>query len=311
MSYLETKFSYFPANIKITKPLGEISLLDMLKAIKSPKSNIIKLFEEISQAASEGDLKKKAELKSKLFYFVIPVKLNGQGRSYSDIEHFHNLAILDFDGLEPEHAKAFQKFVFEKYPFVIATMISSSRKGIKAIIHIDKVNSVDEFKAVFYALGAEFEKYEGFDGTTQSPVLSFYLTHSPELLYREDATVFKGRGYKANNFKAFEGEFEPLEDISEEDRQSCRNILKSGMDKITDSGHFICRSVSLVGFGFVGAGYFDIEEMRQYLYELIEGNEYLQKSLQTYKKTCDDMAQRGIASPLWLDKHKNRNNERE
>lgn len=305
MGYLDTKFSYFPANIKITKPLGEISLLNMLKAVKSPKSNIIKLFEDISIAASEGDLKKKAELKSKLYYFVIPVKLDGLGRSYSNIESFNGLAILDFDGLEHEHAKEFQKYVFEKYPFIIATMISSSRKGIKAIVNIDKVGTVEEFKSIFYALGAEFEKYQGFDGTSQNPVLSFYLTHSPELLYREDATVFKGRGYKESSFKVFEGEFEPVEDISEDDRQHCKAILKSGMDKITDSGHFICRSVCLAGFGYAGAGYFDPEEMRQYLYELIDENDYLQKSLQTYKKTCDDMMPRGLASPLFLEKHKN------
>lgn len=304
MNYLDRTFSFFPANIKITKPLGEISLREMLRAIQSPKEDIKQLFSEIERAAKEGDLKRKAELKSKLYYFCPCVKLDGNGRSYVNITGFTKLAVLDFDGLEHEHAKEFQKFLFNEYPYIISTMLSASKKGIKAIVNIGDVLTVDEFKAVFYALAAEMEQYEGFDGTAQNPVLSFYLTYSPELLIREDATIFNSRGYKPDSFKAFEGEYEVMEDVVEEDKVEIENILRRSFEKITDSGHYICRSTCLAGYGYAAAGYYEPEEMRELLYTLIEETPYLHKSLSNYKKTCDDMMSRGLSSPIFLDKHR-------
>lgn len=304
MHYSERTFSYFPSNIKITKPLGDLSLKQMLDAIKQPKEDMIELFAKIEKASSEGDLKRKAELKQKLYYFVPTVRLDGQGRSYCNIVSFNNLMILDFDNLEKEHALAFQKYLFDTYPFIISSMISSSRKGVKAVVLTEGVSSIDDFKSVFYALATEMEQYEGFDGTGQNCVLSFYFCYSPELLYRDDAIPFTKRGGKINEMKVFEGEYEPLENVSEQDKETIRQRLRASLDKITDSGHFICRSTCLVGFGFAAAGYFEIEEMRELLYQLIEDTPYLHKSLTTYKKTCDDMMARGITSPLWLDKDK-------
>lgn len=302
--YGERTFSYFPSNIKITKPLGELSLLQMLNAIKQPKDDMIALFSEIEKASVAGDLKRKAELKQKLYYFVPNVKLDGQGRSYSNITGFNNLMILDFDNLEKDHALAFQKYLFDTYPFIISTMISSSRKGVKAVVLTDGVSSIEDFKSVFYALAAEMEQYEGFDGTGQNCVLSFYFCYSPELLYREDAIPFTKRGGKINEMQIFEGEFEPLEDVEEQDREIIRQRLRTAFDKITDTGHFVVRSNSLAAGGFCGAGYFELDEMRDFLYDLIESTPYLQKSLTTYKKTCDDMLSRGYKAPVWLDKHK-------
>lgn len=303
-NYLDTKFSYFPSNIKITKPLGELDLRSMLQAIKSPKKEIIEVFKEIEKAASINDLKLKAELKAKLYYFCPCVKLDGNGRSYSNILDFSGLAVLDFDGLEPEHAREFQKYLFYQYPYIIATMLSASKKGIKAIVNTPKALSVDDFKSIFYGLGAEMEQYEGFDGTAQNPVLSFYLTYSPELLVREDATVFLGRGLKENTMKVFEGDFTPIEDVSEDDRSHIKNILKKSMSKITDSAHFICRSTALSAGGFVGAGYFNQDEMEDFMFDLIEDTEYCHKSLDTYKTTVKDFINKGINNPLFLDKDK-------
>lgn len=302
--YSQRTFSYFPSNIKITKPLGELSLKQMLDAIKKPKKDMVVLFSEIEKASAAGDLKRKAELKQKLYYFVPNVKLDGEGRSYSNITAFNNLMILDFDNLEKDHALAFQKYLFDTYPFIISTMISSSRKGVKAVVLTGGVSSIEDFKSVFYALAAEMEQYEGFDGTGQNCVLSFYFCYSPELLYREDAIPFTKRGGKVNEMQIFEGEFEPLENVDEQDRETIRQRIRIAFDKITDTGHFVVRSSALVGGGFCGAGYFELDEMRDFLYDLIESTPYLQKSLTTYKKTCDDMLSRGFAAPVWLDKHK-------
>ena len=303
--YKDISFSYFPANIKITKPLGEVTLWQMLEGIKKPKPEMVELFKKIEKASSEGDLRLKAELKSHLYYFLVCVKTDGLGRSYKNVKSFSHLGILDFDNLEPEHAKAFQKYLFETYPYIISTFLSASKKGVKAVVNFPLVNSVEEFKTVFYGLAAEMEQYAGFDGSPQNPCLPFYLCYSPELLYRDNATVFSERGYKLNEMKPYEGDFEPIENVSEEDREHIKNILKRSMEKITDSGHFIVRSASLLAGGFTGAGYFTLDEMGEFMHELIDEIPYLSKGVSGYKKTCNDMLVIGVNSPLWLDKHKN------
>ena len=63
------RFPYYPANVKITKPLGLISIEEFIRANKNPSEKIQKLFCEIQEASISGDLKLKAELKQKLFYF--------------------------------------------------------------------------------------------------------------------------------------------------------------------------------------------------------------------------------------------------
>ena len=303
MHYKDTTFSYFPANIKITKPLGEVTLKQMLDGIRSPKPEMVELFAKIAKASAEGDLKLKAELKQKLYYFLICVKTNGLGRSYEHAISWTGLAILDFDNLEPQQALDFQKFLFETYPYIIATCLSSSKRGVKAIVHIEQVESKEEFKAVFYALAAEMEQYEGFDGTAQSCVLAFYLCYSPELLYRDDATVFKGRGYKVGSFKPYEGEIITVEDVSEEDRQEVLGVLQRNFDKITNSGHYTVRAMALYAGGIVASGYFDFEEMEAILHGLIDDTPYLHKSLHTYKTTVTDMLKKGMSSPLTVKRH--------
>ncbi len=131
-----------------------------------------------------------------------------------------------------------------------------------------------------------------------------YSTYDKELLMREDATVFEERGMKIDEFKVYSGE--PIEiEASEEDREYIKNILKRSMDKITDSGHYICRSTCLSGWGYCGAGYFTEEEMEEFLFELIDDNEYLSAKSKAYKKTCLDMKSKGITSPLILNETDN------
>ena len=65
MSYLQTKFQYYPSDIRIVKPLGEITLYDYLYTIKNPTEQTVNLFKQIEEASAVGDLKLKAELKAK------------------------------------------------------------------------------------------------------------------------------------------------------------------------------------------------------------------------------------------------------
>ena len=298
--YLNTEFYYFPANIESKRPLGKVKLFDYLKAIKHPKKEIVELFKKIEEASLAGDKKLKDELKSKIYYFLPCVELDGEGRSYENVTGFTGLMIADMDNLTPEFAVELKKHLFETYPFVIASFLSASKKGVKVLINIPKVSSINEFKALFYGLMSEWQYYKGMDFTPKNAVLANYLTYDTDLLYRLNATEWTGKGVQLDEFKELTGDIEPLEDVSEEDVLKIKLILKRMFASITDAGHYTVRSASLVAGGWVAYGYMDYDEMKDYLFELIEDTPYLQTKLKTYKTTCIQMLAKGATSPIKL-----------
>lgn len=291
-------FFYYEANIHNPTPLGRVTLEQFLRANKSPKGEIVSLFEQIEEATKKGDQDLKGKLKSKLFYFTPCVETDGIGRCYSNIRGFTGLMVLDFDKL-PD-APAFKQFLFDNLKCVVAAYLSPSKKGCKFIVRIPKCQTIDEFKSYFYGLGFYMEKYEGFDPSTQNCILPLYLSYDPELLYREDAEVWDIKGEKLDEFKVFDGEIEVLEDVSEEERNRVKKIIKGSMDKIVDTAHYIVRSTALCGGGYVASGYYSQEEMEDMITDMIEKNEYCKKNLSGYKKTAKEMIIRGMKSPLYL-----------
>lgn len=291
-------FFYYEANIHNPTPLGKVTLEQFLRANKSPKGEIISLFEQIDEATKKGDLDLKGKLKSKLFYFTPCVETDGIGRCYTNIKGFTGLMVLDFDKL-PD-APAFKQFLFDNLKCVVAAYLSPSKKGCKFIVRIPKCQTIDEFKSYFYGLGFYMEKYEGFDPSTQNCILPLYLSIDPDLLYREDAEVWDIQGEKLDEFKVFEGEIEVLEEVSEEERNRVKKIIKGSMDKIVDTAHYIVRSTALCGGGYVASGYYTHEEMEDMIIDMIEKNPYCKKNLTGYKKTAKDMIIKGMKSPLYL-----------
>lgn len=297
-NYLDIEFSYFPANIESIKPLGKVRLYDYLKAIKNPQPHIIEVFKEIEKASLAGDKKRKDELKSKLYYFLPCVELDGEGRSYENIIGFSGLMIVDLDNLEVEFAKEIKEYLFYNYPFVIASFLSASKKGVKLLINIPKVNSIHQFKSLFYGLMSEWQYFKGMDFTPKNAVLANYLTYDTELLYRLDATQWTKEGIQLDEFKIFEGTIEPLEDVDEKDVEKIKFILSKMFSNITDAGHQTVRSAGLIGGGWVAYGYMSYDEMQDYLFELIEDTPYLQSKLKTYKTTCVQMLNKGMLAPI-------------
>lgn len=300
--YLQTKFQYYPSDITFTRPQGEITLFDYLKAIKCPRPEIVEIFKEIEKASLAGDKKLKAELKAKLFYFTPAIFSNGKGRKYSDIVSWTGLMIVDIDGLEPEFAVEFKQFLFDNYPFFVAVFLSASKKGVKGIVRIPICYSTDEFKSYFYGLMEEFQLFRGIDFTSKNCALANYLTYDYDLLYRLDASIWDKKGIQVDEFKAYEGEIELIENPSEEDIEEVKSILTRMFAKIDDAGHIIVRSASLLGGGYVASNYIPYDEMKDFLFDLIEDTPYLHKSLTTYKKTCLEMLNRGTLAPVYLKK---------
>ena len=304
--YLQTKFQYYPSDIRIVKPLGEISLYDYLYKIKNPTEQTITLFKQIEQASAVGDLKLKAELKAKTYYFTPCIFSDGKGRSYSNIKSWTGLIIIDVDGLTPEYAIEFKEYLFNTYKFFISVFLSASKRGVKGIVKIPICYSTDEFKSYFYGLMDKFQEYKGIDFSSKNCALANYLTYDKELLYRLDAIEWNGKGIQLDEFKVLSEQIEPLENITEEDVSKVKFILKKMFDKILDSGHLIVRSASLLAGGFCSAGYMNIDEMREYLFDLIDDTDYLQKSPRVYKNTCVQMINKGFQSPVFLQERDER-----
>lgn len=296
--YKNIKFQYYPAKIQIPRPLGTITLEQLLKANKQPKGEIVSLFKQIEKASAEMNLELKGKLKENLFYFTPCVTTDGLGRSYSNIVSFTSLLVLDFDNL-PD-APAFKQFLFDNLKCVIAAYLSASRKGCKFIVRIPICKTTDEFKSYFYGMAYFLEKYEGFDPSTQNCILPLYLSIDPDLLYRDDAEVWTKRGMKIDEFKAHVGEIKKVDVVEGKDRDRIFNILTKSMEKIVDSGHYIVRSTALSAGGYIASGYFDRQELEEFLFTLIEDNAYCKKNLRGYKQTAREMITKGMSSPLYL-----------
>lgn len=300
-NYLDIKFQYYPSDIRSVKPLGSLSLYDYLYKIKNPTEETVNLFKQIEEASNVGDLKLKAELKAKTYYFTPCIYSDGLGRSYSNIKSWNGLMIIDVDGLTPEYAIEFKDYLFNTYKFFISVFLSASKRGVKGIVKIPICYSTDEFKAYFYGLMDKFQEYKGIDFSSKNCILANYLTYDRDLLYRLDAIEWNQKGIQIDEFKVFEGEVQSLESITEDDVEQVKLILKRMFNKIQDSGHLIVRSASLLGGGFSSAGYMNIDEMKEYLFDLIDDTDYLQKSPRTYKNTCVQMVNKGYQSPVYLN----------
>ena len=294
------KFQYYPSSVYETVPLGFCSLREMLSAIKTPKDTILKIFKEIEEASKAGDKKRKDKLKSQLYYMNPCCVMDGKGRKYENIERFTGVLLVDIDNLDEDVAKALKTYLFDTYDFVIASYLSVSKKGVKVLVRIPVALDVNDFKSYFYGLMSSWQYIKNMDYAPQNPSLPAYLTYDTEILLREKPSIFNRRGVKVDEFKTYVGEKIEVE-ATEKDRETIIRVLTSMMNKITDSGHYICRSTCILGWGYCGAGYFTEDEMQGILFDLIESNDYLSQKPKVYKKTCLDMKSLGMSAPLTLD----------
>jgi len=298
----EISFYYYPANIKITKPAGRVTLDQFVEANRNPRESIQELFKKI-QVAEE---KEKGELKQQLFYFTPCIDTDGEGRSYSNITDFSTLCVLEFDKI-PEFASELRDWVFNNFKACICSYLSPSGKGVKTIWKIDKVSDVDTFKTYFYGLANKFSKIKGFDGSSQNPALSLYLSWDKDFRYRpyNEAETWTTRGYKVGSFKVFEGSFEVPEEITDFAKEEIINKITFLTERIQDNAHPQIRSVSLIGGGYCSGEGFPLEEMEDLICDLIASNDYMIKNVEGYCSTARDFIRKGYNSPLTLaDDHK-------
>lgn len=286
------RFQYYNGNIRRPEPLGFVSLDRFIEANRSPKSNLLPIFEELSTATGE----RKSQLKASLNYFTPCVVVDG-GRKYDNIVSFTGLAVLDFDKID--NAELFRDVLFDNYKELICVYCSPSKRGVKALISIPIVKTVDEFKSYFWGIADEMLSYIGLDQTSQNPVLPLFLSYDPDIRYRSDYTTWTVKGTR-EVFNPIRTEPIQVEITSDKMRRAISNFTKS-IEKINSEGHPQLRSACIACGGYVASGYLSMNEAIQLAYNLIEANSYLQKDIKTYKKTAEWALNQGTFKQLILN----------
>lgn len=291
-------FQYYEASIKSVVPLGDITLDRWIQSMKNPKQKFRDIFKAIETAQTKAE---KNQLKEHLYYFTPCVKIKKR-RCYAEIDSFTGLLTVDFDNLEPDYAEEFKTALFNEYKFIICCWLSSSKRGVRALIKIPISKSIDEFKQYFAAIQSELEIYRGFDTAPKNCVLPMFMSYDPDILYRDDYQTWT-RKY-----------IEPVKPIIKQyiiDDQSdaVSRIIHSSINKITDNGHPQLRAAAFALGGYVGAGYISEDDANSLIEKCIESNAYLNRGsgsfsmASTYKKTAKTMITKGKQSPLYLTKN--------
>ena len=288
------KFQYYPARVKSNKPIGFTTLDYFIKSTKHPKQSVIDIFNRIATAESEGDMKLKSELKQNNLFYFTPAVIVGGLRRYKNIQFFTGLMVLDFDHID--YAEELKKYLFNTYNFIIAAWLSPSKKGIKALVSIPIVVSVDEFKEYYYGICTEMENYEGFDESGQNCVLPLFQSYDSNLLQRNSFETWDIKGEKTNDFNK---SIPPVQ-ISPGSDKSIIKLISSGFNNITDNGHPQLRGLCLAVGGYVSSGYINENEAINHINWNIENHNYLRKGVSGYKKTALWALNLGKNKPLSL-----------
>jgi hypothetical protein len=290
------QFQWYDGDITHAIPRGTINLEQFIKKHQQPTQEILKVFDQIEQAALDGDKAQKAQLKANHLYYFTPGAIFNGRRRYSNIERFTGLAQIDIDNLETEEAKDLKEYLFDNYKEIYCTYLSPSRKGVKALIRIPVVKSIDEFKEYYKGVENEFDWIAGFDTAPKNLALPLFISWDTDILYREDATVWTRKGIlQAENLSNLNSKPPANQTIVEGDAQTFKSnayyrritldIFEKKINAITDNGHVQLRSACLVLGSRVGAGYLSQSDAEQFSEYAIKNSQYLQKGISGYITT--------------------------
>ena len=295
------EFQYYTDNVRKNKLIGKVELSRLINAIKIPNQNMAKIYNEIAECESKGNLKRKAELKQHLYYFIVPTLSDGKGRAYKNIASFTGALHLDFDHID--HARQFRDDLFNTYDFVIAAWLSASKRGVKALVSIPVSKDVKEFQDYFWGLANnEMMQYVGFDKSPQNAVLPLFISYDPEIKYRDDFTTWdrKGKNPSHVNFGKIQNFIYKVDANDKYERASIKNTI-TAINKIIDNGHPQVRGAAVALGGYIGAGYLTTEDGVGLITKLIQSNSYLSKGTDGYIKTAIQMINKGISNPLYFN----------
>ena len=291
----DTEFSVYSGGIYETTPIQTANLGSFLELTSAPTADLVSLLADIKNAAAIQDEAAKEKLKKKLPYFTPAVI--GTYRNKDSIVRFTGLMPLDFDSKNVPAPRLLKHELFER-PYIIAAWLSSSQKGVHALAYIPTVESIKQYKALYWGLHNEL-KID--DVAMQVCVQPFYYSSDPAILIRHEGV--KQWTKTGINKKAFEYtppvKYRPIQSTSA-DVQRIEKICQTAIDKITDNGHpQLVRIAAALG-GYVGAGYLSQTDANGMICGMIRANGYLSQKPRTYERTASEMIQKGATKPIYL-----------
>jgi hypothetical protein len=303
MDKYNIKFQIYHQPITLIHPQREISLREFLDFTQNPPQSTKDIFTQIAAAEASGNATLKAKLKQNYLYYFTPCVIVDPIRNYKSIKSFTGLLVLDFDHID--NAVDFKTFLFSEYKFIITAWLSPSRRGVKALVKIPIVTTIQEFKELYYGIAAEMEVYTGFDPSGQNAVLPLFQSYDPDLLYRDEFDTWITKGIKRNDFTT-SPVTPPLRiDSTDRDKQTIVKIINTGFDNIIDYGHPPLRSLCICIGGYIATGYISEPEAMQLICNRIENHQYLKKGIQGYKKTAQWGLKAGQTKPIVLNYRQN------
>ena len=301
--YKDTEFQVYRQPITNNKPIKLVTLDQFLVHTQEAPIHIINVFDKIAEAKLAGNDKEKKRLKQKYLCFFTPCAVVEPTRSYENIKRFTGILVLDFDKIE--NAPEFKQYLFETYRCIIACWLSPTRKGVKALVRIPVVQTVDEFKEYYFGIETEMEQFNGYDPSCQNCVLPLFQSYDPDLLDRQDAETWTIKGSKRNAKPLTPALPAPIVDVTDKDKRTIIKIIDTAFNNITDTGHPVLRSLCLTIGGYVATGYIDEYDAIDYINHKIENHHYLSKGIYGYQKTARWAIQEGKRNPLTLNYRSN------
>jgi hypothetical protein len=270
----------------------------LIQLTKNPPDSILRIFEKIAEAELSGDQEAKAKLKqSRLLMFTPCVIVDGK-RNYASIVKFTGLVVLDFDHID--NASEFKTFLFNEYKSIVAVWLSPSKRGVKAIVKIPVVETIEEFKEYYFGIASEMDPYYGFDPSGQNAVLPLFQSYDPDLLCRDDFETWTKKGVKKNDFvQPAPSKIRRIK-ATDEEKKVVITIINSGFNNIVDYGHPPLRGLCFVIGGYIASGYIAETEAIELIHQRIESHPYLSKDVSGYSKTAEWAVKVGQTKPLYV-----------
>jgi len=171
----DIKVSWFK-NAYTTTPIGEITLLEVFNRIRTGACQ--KSIEEIRQLSEKSE---RDELKKNL-PCVTFAGIFDPTRKNLNLKQASSLACLDWDHVKDPGA--FRDWVFKNHDFILASWISPSGNGVKALALIPVVTSDKEYKQYYEGLLQEFDGAKNDKGTNDISRLC-YESWDPDIKIKE------------------------------------------------------------------------------------------------------------------------------
>ncbi len=300
----ELQLQYYKNSISQTYPAGEVTLSRFLQSIcrlKNPE-----VYKHIVAASATKDEELKARLKQSLYAVTPYVQINGF-RHYSNISLFTGLLCFDFYKLHaPQMAIEMKEHLFQEHDYIVTTWLSSSGLGVRYLINIPIVKTVQQFKIHLWDVQLWIEQYYGFNDASKNSVLHLFTSYDPNIRHRPDTKQPSATAEDPHAIKTQKGPVDNTQAVVIPGyNDHIQRIVKNGFERIEHIrlGHpNVVRLARAVG-GYVASGHINEDEAIGMLMHKIEGNTYLSKDVRDYSKTARWAINQGQSSPLKLTRY--------